>query len=190
VSVRHTCIEPVRRDVALDVVDGDERQAARESEAARRVQADEQRAGQPGAGGHGDGVEVVPPTGGLGERLPDDRHDRGEMGARGHLRYDAAGGRVQAALARHHGRVDGEESPAVGVALPGDDGGGRLVAGGLHPEDAHGRHTSSVRGPPVTAAGRGATVPPGHRAIGPSGHRAIGPSGHRAIGPSGSPSEA
>ena len=96
--------------MALDVVDGDERQAIGQfgeamaivGESARGVEADEERTRQARPGGDGDRVEVVPAAGGVGECLSDDRDDRGEVCARGNLGDDAAGHGVQRHLAGDH----------------------------------------------------------------------------------------
>ena len=128
--------QPVGADVALDVVGGDEGEAAREGDAAGGVEADDERAGEAGAGGGRDGVDAVPAGLGVGQRLADDGDERAQVLAGGDLRDDAAGGGVQLLL--------GGDDVRGGAAAVDDDGGGGLVAGGLDGED--GGHAIRIAG--------------------------------------------
>ncbi len=116
------------RDVARDVMDRHERLAVDERDRLGGLQPDEQRADEPGPLRHRDRGEVLEPRAGVGHRLLHDGHDRLDVVARGELGHDAAVGRVQLGLARHHVRED--------AAAVLDDRGSGLVAGGLDPEHA------------------------------------------------------
>ena len=98
-------LEVERRDVALEVVDGDERQPARPGERLRRGEADEQRADEPGPLGDGDSLDVVERHAGRSERLAHDRSDELEVAPRRDLGHDAAVAGVEIGLRR-----DDEES--------------------------------------------------------------------------------
>ncbi len=114
-------------DVAFEVVDGDERLAEREGQGLGVGDADEQSAGEAGAFGDGDGVEVVHGDAGFGDGFAHDGDDVAQVLARGEF--------------GHHAAVDG-----VHLHLRGDDvrehlgagahdGGCGLVAGAFDAED-------------------------------------------------------
>ncbi len=86
-----------RGDVAVQMVDGDQRQAMRPGERLRGGDADEQRADQPGPHRDGDRVDIASSTR-LAERLLDHRRDELEMAAARDLGHDAAEARVQLVL--------------------------------------------------------------------------------------------
>ena len=83
-------LEVERGDVAVQVVDGHERQPAAPGERLRGREADEQRADQAGALRDRDGLDVVQAGPGAVERLPEHRQHELEVAARGHLRHDPA----------------------------------------------------------------------------------------------------
>ena len=83
-------LEKRRGDVAVQVIDGRERQLVRRGERLRGREADEQRRDQPRAAGDGDELDVGQPDAGAGERVVDDVADQLEVVARGDLRDDAA----------------------------------------------------------------------------------------------------
>ncbi len=91
-------LEVEGRDVAVQVVDRNERQPARPGDRLRRGDADEERADQAGPLRDRDGVEGVEVDSGRVQRLPYDRGDELEMPARGHLGHDPAEARVQLSL--------------------------------------------------------------------------------------------
>ena len=76
--------------MALQVVDGRQRQPARGGQALRGGDADEQRADQARALGDGDQLGVVERGAGAREGVVDDRVDELEVVAAGDLRHDAA----------------------------------------------------------------------------------------------------
>ena len=117
----------VRADVALDVVDRDERLARRVRQRLRRGDADEQRAHQARAVGYGDGVHVRKGHVCLFEALVHDRVHALHMLAGGDLRHHAAVHRVQRNL---RGDDRGDDLPAVA-----DDRRRRLVAAGFNRQD-------------------------------------------------------
>ncbi len=114
-------------DVAFEVVDGDERLAERVGEGFGVADADEQRAGEAGAFGDGDGVEVGKGDAGFAEGGVDDGDDGAEVLAGGELGDDAAVGGVD-------GDLGGDDVRELARAAL-DDGGGGLVAGALDTED-------------------------------------------------------
>ena len=127
--------------MAVEVVDGGERQPAGGGERLGGRDADQQRADQPRALGDRYELDVV--EGGLraGERVVDDGVDELEVVARGDLRHDAAEAVVHP-LARDHVRAD--------LAGSGDDRGAGVVAGGLEREDHAGgceRHMITASSP-------------------------------------------
>ena len=83
-------LQEVRGDVAVEVVDGHERQPARGRERLGAGEPDEQRADEPRAPRDRDALDVVEPRAGPGERVVDDRVDQLEVMARGDLGHDAA----------------------------------------------------------------------------------------------------
>ena len=119
--------EVERGDVAVQVVDGHEREPARPGERLRRREADEQRADQARPARDGDGLDVVEGGAALLERLGEHRADELEVPARGDLGHDAAVARVQLGLR-------GDDVGAH-LAVPRDERDRGLVAGGLDPED-------------------------------------------------------
>ncbi len=91
-------------DVALEVVDGDERLAECVGESLGVTDADEQRAGEAGAFGDGDGVELRHGDTGFAEGGIDDGDDGAEVFARGELGDDASVGGVDGDLRGDHVR--------------------------------------------------------------------------------------
>ena len=121
----------------VEVVDGDERQAARPRESLRGRQADEERTDQSRALGDGDTIDVLEARVRLRECLADYRRDQLEMAARRDLGHDAAVGRVQL-------RLRGDDAGAD-LAVAGDERRRGLVATRLDAEDQTGnryRHKS------------------------------------------------
>jgi hypothetical protein len=116
-----------RRDVAVQVVDRDERQPPRPGERLRRGDADQKRPDQAGALRDTDSLDVAELGVRVGERLPQRRQDQLEMVPGRDLRDDAAVRRVQLGL---RGDDVGEHA-----AVPGDERGGGLVTRGLDPEN-------------------------------------------------------
>ena len=115
-------LELVDGDVGGEVVDAVDRLAEPDRQRLGRGDADQQRAGQAGAAGHRDRVDVVQPdAGGLAGPL-DGRHHRLEVRPAGHLGHDAAEARVLLDAA-------GDRVGEQGVAAHDADAG--LVAGGL-----------------------------------------------------------
>ena len=86
--------EAGRKRVAFQMVDRQQRLARRHRERLGAHQPDHHPADQPGAGGGGDGVEVIELHTRLGHYFGDHRRKAFGMGARGDLGYDAAIGRV------------------------------------------------------------------------------------------------
>ena len=117
----------IRTRKGVQVVDRDERKAARPCKRLGGGHADEQRADQPGALRDRDAVDAVERRAGLGERLADHRRDELEMTARRDLGDDPAEARVQVRLRRDDVRTQ--------LAVVGDERRGRLVAGRLDAED-------------------------------------------------------
>ena len=123
----------------------------------------EHAADQPGPGRRGDAVEIGEAQGRPVHGAPDQPVDHLHMRPRGDLGNDAAIGGVLGDLAEH---LVGEDLAAP-VSAERDDGGRRLVAGGLEAEDAHGttderkgrRGASRAQGRhPIVRAARGATA--------------------------------
>ena len=125
----------------MEVVDGDEREPARPRDRLRGREADEQRPDQPRPLRDRDAVDVVERDARLPERLAQHRHDQLEVTARGDLRDDAAEARVELGLR-------GDDAGADGPVLL-DEGRGRLVAGGLDPED----HEAPAAGSAASSTG-------------------------------------
>ncbi len=119
--------EPQCRDVAEQVIDRDERQAARIRERLARREPDEQRPDQPGSLRHRDRVDRIERRTRVGERRLEHRHDELEVAPRGDLGHDAAEAGVEIGLRGADARAH--------LAGAGDDGRARVVAGGLERED-------------------------------------------------------
>ena len=85
--------QPGRVDVALEVVDPDQRPVVDPGEGLGEVDPDEERAGQARAVGDRDRLDVVPGRPGVGPRRVEDRDDPAQVGPRGDLRDDPAGRR-------------------------------------------------------------------------------------------------
>ena len=113
--------------MAVEVVDGHERQPPRPRERLRRREPDEQRADQPGALGDGDAIDVVERRVRLRERLADDGRHELEVAARCNLGHDPAVPRVEISLRRDNAGLDG---PVLR-----DERSGRLVARRLDAEN-------------------------------------------------------
>jgi len=109
-----------RGDVAVEMVDGDERQAAPPGDSLRRGEPYEQRTDQARSLRDRDALDVRERDAGAIERLADDRRDELEVAPRGDLRDDPAEGRVQLRL--------GGDRVRENLALGRDDRGRRLVA--------------------------------------------------------------
>ena len=101
--------EEVRRDVALQVVDRDQREPARGGQPLRRRHADEQRADQAGALGHRHRVDVAEIGPRAGERVVHHRVDELEVVARGDLRHHPA----EAVVHALRGHDVGEDLPGA-----------------------------------------------------------------------------
>ena len=119
-------LEEVGGDVALQVVDRDQRQPPRRGDRLRGADPDQQGADQPGAGGHRDRLDLVERDARLGERGLDHRGGQLEVVAGGDLRDDAAEALVGGGLRGDH---VGEDARAV------EDRRAGVVAGGLDRED-------------------------------------------------------
>ena len=91
-------LEVQRGDVAVEMVDGDERQAARPSYRLRRGEADEQGADQPRAAGDRDAIHVGEGRAAFDERLADHGRHELEVTPRRDLGHDAAVAGVQLRL--------------------------------------------------------------------------------------------
>ena len=117
-------------DVAFEVVDSDEGLVEGEGEGFGVEDADEERAGEAGAFGDGDSVEIGEGDAGLGDGLADDGDDVAQVLARGELGDDSAVGGVKGDL----GGDDVREDLGAGA----DDGGGGLVATAFDAEDEAG----------------------------------------------------
>ncbi len=134
-------LEPRRVEVALEMVDPDERQLVDVREGLREVDPHEQRPGEAGPRRHGDRVDVRPAHPGVGPRLRQGGDDPPEMRTRRDLGNDPAGRRVERDLARDDRR---EDPPPVC-----DERDARLVAARLDREDEAPAHAS----PPSPGAG-------------------------------------
>ena len=95
-------LEEVGGDVALQVVDRDQRQPPRRGDRLGGADPDQQRADQARAGGHRDRLDLVERGAGLGQRRLDHRHRQLEVVARGDLGDDAAEVRVRLGLRGDH----------------------------------------------------------------------------------------
>ena len=121
--------EEVGGDVALEVVDGRQRQPPRGGQALGGGDADEQRADQARALGDRDQLGVVERGARLGEGVVDDRVDELEVVARGDLGHDAAVAVVDAL---------GGDDVRADLAGAGDHRRAGVVAGRLEREDHSG----------------------------------------------------
>ena len=121
----------VGRDMALDVVDRNERHIERQCSRLGKIHADEQRADKAGRIGHGDGVQLAARQAGVLQRLLGKTVDGLNMLARGDLRHNAAVFTVQRNL---RGDTVRQDTPSVLY-----DGNGSLVAGGFNGKDPHDR---------------------------------------------------
>ena len=123
IRMRHV----IRADMALDVVDGNQRLFRRVGQPLRPAHAGEQRAHQPRAVGHGHRVDVVQRQARLPQRLIQKRVDGLHVHARCDFRHHAAVQRVHVDLSG-----DGVGALDAAVLHHGDGG---LVAGALHREN-------------------------------------------------------
>ena len=112
-----------RGHVTVEVVDRDERQAARPGERLGRGEPHEQRPDQARAGRDGDPIHIVEARARLAVRLSQDREHQLEVAPRRNLRDDSAVASMQVGLGGDHVRPD--------LAVVRDERGGRLVAGRL-----------------------------------------------------------
>ena len=119
-------LEEVGGDVALQVVDRDQRQPARGGDRLRGRDADQQRADQPRPGGRGDRVDVVEGHPGLAQGGLDHRRGQLEVMAGGDLGDDAAEAGVRGGLRGDHVRQD---------AAAVEHGGAGVIAGRLDSKD-------------------------------------------------------
>jgi hypothetical protein len=129
-------LEEVGGDVALQVVDRDQRQPARRGDPLRGAYPDQQRPDQAGSGGSGDRLDVVQAYPRLAERRLDHRRRQLEMLAGRDLGHDPAEALVGGGLRGDHVAED---------ALAVEHGGAGVVAGGLDRQQqvrAHSTHLS------------------------------------------------
>ena len=119
--------------VRLEVVDGDERLAARQRHALARHQPDQHAADEARTRRGRHAVEVLGRDFGPRERARDQEVDDLDMGARRNLRHDAAERRVRGDLA--HQLVGEDFARAIGPQPHHRRR--RLVAGGLDAKNAH-----------------------------------------------------
>ena len=120
-------LEVERRVVAVQVADGDQRQAAREGQRLGGRQPDQQCPDQARALGDGDGDDLVESGAGIVQRPFDHGHAQLQVPARGHLGHHPAVAGMQLGLGGDHTRPQ----PSTVV----DQRGGGLVAGALDRED-------------------------------------------------------
>lgn len=118
-----------------EVVDAVERQTERVGEGLGAYQADLEGAGEAGAGGHGDRVELVGTEPGPVEGPADDRIEGVQVGAGGDLGDDAAEAGVLVHAGGDHVR---EEAAVLHDARAG------LVARGLDAEHHRGSHRAAT----------------------------------------------
>jgi len=109
------------RDMAVKMIDADDRNIFRVGQGLPCGDSDEQRSDEAGTARDGDSLNIVEADARLFERLQDDGHDGLDVLAGGDLRHDAAEAAVRPNL-----RSDdvGQQFPSVA-----DDGGGRFIAG-------------------------------------------------------------
>ncbi len=120
-------LEIERGDVAVEVVDGDERQPARPRDRLRRSEADQEGSDQPRALGDRNPVDIGEGRVPCRERLADHRGDKLEVPPRGDFWHDAAEACMQLGLRRDDAGED--------LALVRDERRRSLVARGLDPEN-------------------------------------------------------
>ncbi len=96
-----TGIEPRRERVALEVIDREERTAERQRDGLAHRHADQHAADETGAGGRGDGVDILGREPCLFQRLADQPVELGQMAARGDLRHHPAERPVLLQLRQH-----------------------------------------------------------------------------------------
>src|SRR3990172_3794502 len=120
-------LEKRGENVALEMVDADQREPPDVGEGLRHRAADEERPDEARPLGHRDGLQIGEGDPGVTERLLDDRDDDLEVAPRRQLGHHAAVGRVDLVLGGHDG---GQDLRAVR-----QDRRRRLVAGGLDPQD-------------------------------------------------------
>jgi len=113
-------------DVAFEVVDADEREVGAEGEGLGEGDADQQRSGEAGTFGDGDGFEIAVLDACLVHGFADDGEDGAEVFAGGQLGHDAAVVRVDELRG-----YDVRES----VATDADDRRGGFVAGAFDAEN-------------------------------------------------------
>src|SRR5579862_1717908 len=125
--------------MAFQMVDANGRNAQRVGEAASERGTREQRAGQPGPLGIGDGADLADFPSGPGEDLAAERHQPADMVAGSEFGNHAPVGFVHRGLRMN---FVGEQAPGLGVVerQPG------LVAGGLDSENQHGEIVSQNPG--------------------------------------------
>ena len=116
-----------RGDVAVEVIDRDQRQPVRPGEGLRRREADEQRADEARALRDGYGIEALEFCARFRQCLPQHRDDELEVAPRGDLRNDTAEASVQLRLRRDDVREN--------LALVRDDRRSRLVTRSLERQD-------------------------------------------------------
>jgi len=125
-------------DVTFEVVDGDEGLVQAEGEGFGVEDADEECAGEAGAFGDGDGVELVEGGVGLGDGGADDGHDVAQVLAGGEFGDDSAVGGVESDLGGDDVRED--------LSSVANDGRSGLIATAFDAEDqACGGHALMVR---------------------------------------------
>ena len=137
--------DEVRGDVALQVVDGRQREVARGGQALRGRHAHEEGADEPRPLRDGDEVDVVEPGAGAGQGVVDDRRGELEVVAGGDLGHDAAVAVVHP-LARDDVRVDRAVVP--------DDRRAGVVAARLEREDHAGAGPVGSTGPAAGMSSR------------------------------------
>ena len=120
---RRLC-EKVCKDVALEMVDADERLVERKGQRLGRRDADEQGADETGAVRHSDLVDVLERHAGLAHGLIDDGHDVDDVLARSDLWHNTAKFLVNGDLRRDDVRQD--------RAATAQHGGRRLIAARLN----------------------------------------------------------
>ena len=135
-GVVDVAVEPGRDRVALQVVDGDERQAPGQGDGLAEGQADHHPADEARSGGSGDAAQVGEAEAGLRHRLGDDRIDDLDMGPGGDFRHHAAERGVGGDLA---GDDVGQHLDPAGLIAAHHRGGG-FVAAGLEAKDSEGEH--------------------------------------------------
>ncbi len=126
----------------VQVVDGDERQAARPRDGFRSLQADEQRADQARSVRDGDTLDAVERRPGALECLPQNRRNQLEVTPGCHLRNDSSVARMQLRLRR--------DDVGEHAAVVCDDCRGGLVARGFYRQDGLFAHAKRLVGTRLT----------------------------------------